>query len=237
MILKGRLASIAKLVPFKTTVADIGTDHAYLPVYLIKEGQVQGAVAGDVHTGPYERACLTVKQYGLLDRISVRLGNGLTVLTPGEVETVILAGMGGPTMIDIFEAEPKVTTELSFLVLQPMIGADKLRVWLRENKWQIADEELVFDEDRLYQVILASRDTKVEPMKVRDQWDQIVLDHIGPRLWQKKHALLTKHMTDLVKQQQKLIQSLKQSESCEAQEKRVFCEALLNRLEEWQKWL
>lgn len=237
MILKGRLAALAKLVPCKTTVADIGTDHAYLPVYLVKEGQVTEAVAGDVHTGPYERACLTVKQYDLTNKIAVRLGNGLSILAPGEVETVILAGMGGPTMIEILEAEPKVTAELSFLVLQPMIGAEKLRAWLRENKWHIADEELVFDEDRLYQVILASREQKVEAMIPKDLWDQIVLDHIGPSLWLKKPILLSKHMTDLINQQQKLIKALKQSQSVEAQEKRGFCEALLNRLEEWQKCL
>lgn len=91
--------AIADLVPPCAKLADIGTDHAYLPAYLIQSGKVLTAIAGEVNEGPYCSACAMIERLGLTEQVTVRFGDGLAVLSPGEVDTVIIAGMGGATMV------------------------------------------------------------------------------------------------------------------------------------------
>ncbi len=107
MKLSKRLATIAALVPPGGRLADIGTDHAYLPVYLVTEGIVPSAVAGEVNEGPFRAAGEALARVGLADRISLRFGDGLAVLAPGEADTAVIAGMGGQTIVDILAARPE----------------------------------------------------------------------------------------------------------------------------------
>jgi len=144
--LVGRLAALAELVPRGSRVADIGTDHAYLPIELVQEHIVASAIAGDVHLGPWKAAKEHVDALGLTQRISVRLGDGITVLSPGEVDVVIIAGMGGQTIIEILIGKPEVTKSLKRLILQPMVAANTVRSWLNENQWGVVDERLVQEE-------------------------------------------------------------------------------------------
>src|SRR4051794_11569025 len=99
--LSHRLSALADWVPQGARFADIGTDHAMLPVYLMQNGKINYAVAGDVHAGPVEAARRQVSEAGLEGAVSVRLGDGMSVLSPGEVDTVTLAGMGGSLMVRI----------------------------------------------------------------------------------------------------------------------------------------
>ena len=103
-----RLEAVAALVPPCRTLADVGTDHAYLPVLLLQEGKIEQAIAGDVVPGPCEAARHTVRQFHLENRITVRQGSGLTVLAPGEAETAVMAGMGAETMLQILAEAPEV---------------------------------------------------------------------------------------------------------------------------------
>jgi tRNA (adenine22-N1)-methyltransferase len=186
MKLGDRLSALAAMVPPGSRMADVGTDHAYLPLYLTKIGQIERAVAIDVNPGPFASARDAVLRAGMADRIDVRLGNGLQVVTPKEVDVAVMAGIGGMTMIQIMEENPAVTETLSRLVLQPMVGAPQVRRWLQSNGWRIIDETIVRDEGRLYEIVAA------EPGKM----EASELLEIGPILWQRRHPLLA----DLLKQ-------------------------------------
>ncbi len=196
MKLGKRLATIAALVPPGSSLADIGTDHAYLPVYLVSEGLVPRAIAGEVNPGPFAAAGEALARVGLADRVSLRFGDGLTVLVAGEVDTVVIAGMGGLTIIEILAARPEVTGSLKRLILQPMQAAAPLRRWLAENGWRLVAEALVEEDGRLYEVMAA------EPGLVEAY--EPILDDIGPLLWARRHPLLKDHLAALLAQANKV---------------------------------
>ena len=222
MKFRNRLSAIFEMVPIGVTVADIGTDHAYLPVELILQNKVAFAVAGDVHEGPYQAAQATVRQAGLSEKISVRLGDGLAVLCPGEVDTVILAGMGGSTMIAILAASPAVTAQLKMLIMQPMNGAALLRRWLVHQGWSFDAETLVREEGRLYEIIRVTKGIhdgaeQSQQGVVRlgdDIWqDESLLYEIGPLLWRNKHPLLKLQLTLKIQALEAVLEKLEQSTS------------------------
>lgn len=155
LVLNPRLAAVAAMVLPGAPMADIGTDHAYLPVYLVAAGLCPRAVAADRMPGPLSAAERTVAAAGLTGRIDLRLGDGLAVLAPGEVATVVLAGMGGALMQRILAARPEVVARLRRLVLQPNGGAESLRRYVASMGWAIAAEEVVAEAGRLYIVMAA----------------------------------------------------------------------------------
>ena len=184
-VLSKRLQALAEEVPAGSVPADIGTDHALLPLYLVGTGRCLRAIAGDVHKGPFETAREAVAEVGLAEAISVRHGNGLAVLQPEEADLLILAGMGAVTMIQIFEAQPEVVAGAKRLILQPMIGSGALRRWLGDHNFIVIKEELLEEEGRLYEFLVA------EPGRAAKPEEDILFD-IGPLLWQKRHPLLAR---------------------------------------------
>ena len=109
MNIGARLEVIAALVPQNCVVADIGTDHAYLPVWLMQNGLIKAAIAADIAEGPCRAAQTNIGMYGLKDKIEVRRGSGLTVLKPGEADGAVIAGMGGSTIVQILEESPEAS--------------------------------------------------------------------------------------------------------------------------------
>ncbi len=207
MKLGERLAVLAEFVPQGARVADIGTDHGYLPIELIQKNIAISVVAGDIHKGPYQAAKDNVESLGLEEKISVRFGDGLSVLSPGEVDTVVIAGMGGSTMIEILKSEPKVTGSLTRLILQPMIAAGTLRSWLVSNNWCIVDEALVQDEGRLYEVIVAKQGESPE--------FEPIMYEIGMVLWEKKPPLLCLHLDHLIAQTKRVVREMANSDNAQ----------------------
>lgn len=198
-----RLAAVARYVAPGTTVADIGTDHALLPLFLVEQGISPRAVAVDAATGPYKAALQAVAESGLSDRVDVRLGDGLSVIAPGEVQVFVLAGMGGNTMRDILDASPEVVKQASRIIMQPMEQQAAIRQWLAANGWAIVDEELVEESNRLYQVIAAERG---EP------WDATPLEmEVGPLLVKSKHPLLPRYLAGLLQKYEKILQGMEKS--------------------------
>jgi tRNA (adenine22-N1)-methyltransferase len=195
--LVGRLAALAACVPRGARLADIGTDHAYLPIELVQENIIISAIAGDIHIGPYKAAKEHVEALRLKDKISVRLGNGLAVLYPGEVDIAVIAGMGGQTILEILKHNPEVVTSLKRLVLQPMVAAAAVRRWLNENGWCLVEEQLVQEDGRLYEIIVAEQG--VSPAC------ESVMYHIGPKLWNEKSSLLTLHIDQLIAQTKRVL--------------------------------
>ncbi|GAB6158076.1 tRNA (adenine(22)-N(1))-methyltransferase TrmK [Desulfotomaculum varum] len=201
--LSQRLTTLANYIPAGSLVADIGTDHGYLPVYLVLTGRASRVIAADLRPGPLAAARATLQRYQTADRIRLRLGNGLQVLQPGEADVIVIAGMGGGTIRDILQASPAAAAAARRLILQPMADEAELRHYLISHGWTIADETLLLEDDRLYLVIVA------EPGQ-EDIKDPLLLE-VGPRLWEKKHPLLKEHIQRLLIKYAKVCRGLKQS--------------------------
>lgn len=168
MELTPRLQAIAEQVPQGARFADVGTDHGYLPVWLLRSGRIDSAIATDLREGPLNRAKDTAQRFDVADRISFRLCDGLSAISPGEADTVAIAGMGGETIVSILEAAPW-TKEGALLLLQPMTGCAELRLWLQENGYQITGEHIASEGKRLYS-ILSVKGGEMSPLSPAELW-------------------------------------------------------------------
>ncbi len=153
--LNPRLKKIASLVPKNNCTADIGTDHAYIPIVLVNSGIAPKAIASDIKKGPIARAEANIKKHRLECCIEARLGAGLETLTEGEAEVIIIAGMGGILIADILETSRSITDSAKLLILQPMTAVPELRTYLSENGYTVKGEYLEAEEEKLYNIIVA----------------------------------------------------------------------------------
>lgn len=169
MELTPRLRTIAEQVPRDAKFADIGTDHAYLPVWLLLNGVIGSAIAADLREGPLERARQTAAQYGVSKQMSFRLCDGLSAISPEEAEVIAIAGMGGDTIINILTAAPWTKAAGKTLLLQPMTGQPELRLWLSENGYTISGERISHEGKRLYS-ILSVKSGKTPSLSPGELW-------------------------------------------------------------------
>ncbi len=218
-----RLETIASLVPPHCVLADIGTDHAYLPVWLLEQGKIDRAIAGDIAEGPCQAARNTVAMHKLEQQVEVRLGSGLSVLAPGEAGCIAIAGMGAATIISILEADMETAKRAQLLVLQPMAGAAALRAWLIGNGWQLVDEELVDDEPHFYEIIAAKRGHA-------DLGDEAELA-VGPVLLAQGHPLLCKQIERKLVEYKRLVANMELSEQARGTLRYKFAKEMLQKLE------
>ncbi len=165
--LSPRLAAVASLIPRCDSFADIGTDHAYLPIYCVSNNISRQAIAGDIAQGPCQQGQRQIEKYQLQEKIKIRCGRGITILKPNEVNGISIAGLGGSTIIDILSGSPQVWNSLEFLVLQPQSGSPAVRHFLKDNGWKIVKESLVEDNKIIYQVMLAEKGL----MKIADEFE------------------------------------------------------------------
>ncbi|WP_339497957.1 tRNA (adenine(22)-N(1))-methyltransferase [Pseudomonas canadensis] len=153
-----RLERVAANVPAGARLADIGSDHGYLPVALMRRGLIMAAVAGEVATTPFHAAQRTVRDNGLELQISVRLADGLAAMKPDDGITAIsVCGMGGETIRDILESGKRHLSGQERLILQPNGGEQPLRQWLMDNGYSILREELLRENRFYYEIIVAER--------------------------------------------------------------------------------
>lgn len=155
MKLTDRLLKIASLVDEGKKIADIGTDHGYIPVYLLNNNKIDYAILADVNKGPLENAKKEVRHNKLDEKVDLRLGSGLEVLNPNEVDEVIIAGMGGILISELLEAKKSVSQTVDKLILQPMQAQNELRKYLYNNGYEILNEVLVKEDFRIYEIIVA----------------------------------------------------------------------------------
>lgn len=155
MELSVRLKTVAQAVTKGNRVADVGTDHGYVPIYLVKNNLSPGGIAMDVNKGPLEKAQEHIREEKLGGRIATRLGNGLTPLEPEETDTVVIAGMGGDLICKILKAKPEFLTGGKEFVLQPQSEWFKVRRLLKEYHYRIEKEWFLKEEDKYYVIIKA----------------------------------------------------------------------------------
>ena len=217
-----RLKAIASMVIAQKAAADIGTDHAKLPLYLIIHNVCPKVIATDLNELPLSRARQEVMEHGLLEKVELRLGDGLTPLKPGEVESVVIAGMGGNTIAGIIKKSPEVAGKVR-LVLQPMADSFELRIKLGEMGYKIIEEQLVEEKNKIYEIIVAKRGHTNYP-------NSIELG-LGPILLQKKGELTVKYLAKQKLKYQKIISNLIQAKSRD-EEKIVFLKNIVMYIEE-----
>ena len=163
--LDNRLALTASLVRRGSRLADIGTDHAYVPVWLVGQAACPSAIATDIRKGPAERAAQTIAMAGLSDRIAVRLGDGLSPVKPEETDDIVIAGMGGENIAAILAAAPWTKDGRVHLVLQPMSKQEILREYLLTNGFALQEEHVAVTGSHLYIVMSA----RYEPETAAEQ--------------------------------------------------------------------
>ena len=150
-----RINAVINFVREKSCVADVGADHGYLSIELINSGRATKVIATEKNPQPLSSARKNISAAGLDNVIDTRLGDGLKILSAGEVDTICIAGMGGALITKILDKSPEVVNSARQLVLQPMNAVEKVRTWLTENGWTIDDEDLAEVSGVIYEIISA----------------------------------------------------------------------------------
>lgn len=150
-----RLELIASIMPHGRGFADVGTDHGYLPVYMAQHGYSGKIIASDINEGPLSTAVASARQAGVEDRICFRLCDGLDGCGSEELDTVVIAGMGGDTICGILDRADWIMSRDILLILQPMTKAEVLRYWLTNNGFAICGEWLIEENGEIYQILSA----------------------------------------------------------------------------------
>ncbi|MEG1257023.1 class I SAM-dependent methyltransferase [Clostridium sp.] len=153
MIISKRLKLISSLVTNVTTMVDVGTDHGYVPIDLLKNNKIEFAIASDINKGPVEKARKNLKDNNLSDKVECRLGGGLKTVKPGEVEAAVIAGMGGNLIRDILEESQDVFKKLKYAIVQPVQNPEVLREYLYKSGCEILDECIIYDEEKYYEIL------------------------------------------------------------------------------------
>lgn len=221
MQLDKRLSAVAGLIRNGAKFADIGTDHAYLPVYLIKNGIIDNAIAADLRKGPLENARETAEVYNLTEKIQLRLSDGLDNFTDGEVNEIAVAGMGGLLIAQFVERTEWLKNTDIHLILQPMTHTEELRKTLLDNGFQIDKEVAVQDKDKLYIIISAYYG--------REKIDYTNFDLIVGKLTSNDDEASKIYLNHIYEKYNKKLVALKKAEKdCEELEKTV------GELKKWQ---
>ena len=213
MELSKRLNAVAGLVTEGASVADIGTDHGYVPIYLVKNKIASKVIAMDINRGPLERARMHIIGHGLKGQIETRLSDGLKKVNPGEVDGMIAAGMGGALVIKILEDSREVVDSLAFAVLQPQSEISKVRKYLHDHGLVIVDEDMVEEDGKFYPMM------KVVHGEVEkyEEYEYIY----GKKLLEKKHPVLQKFLLREQYVQESIVEQLSKHIGSESAEQRT----------------
>lgn len=191
-VLSERLKAVANFIPKGCRLADIGSDHAYLPCYTALQGIVSFAVAGEVADGPYCSAKREVETQQLTHKISVRKGDGLEVISEGEVDCITIAGMGGVLIASILERGKDKLSSVKRLILQPNTSAHSVRKWLLENEWELKNEVILEEDGKVYEILVAEKGDPQKPYVGLDLESSLLL---GPFLQKEKNDPFRKKWT------------------------------------------
>lgn len=204
--LSKRLAAAAALVSGGARLADVGTDHGYVPIYLMQQQRISSAVAMDLRKGPLLRAEEHIRLYGLGSCIQTRLSDGVDALAPGEADSILIAGMGGGLIVHILSRGQEVCRQAKQLILQPQSELAAVRRFLWENHYRADAEEMIFEDGKYYpmmRVRFIGDIAKEEP----SEWEC----RYGNLLLEQGHPVLKEYLERERRIQEELLARLKQT--------------------------
>lgn len=206
-VLEERLAQIGKMVDPESRLADIGTDHAYLPIALVKEGKINFAIASDVAAGPLNNAKQDIEQAGLENKIETRLGSGLeTLKAEDRIDTVVIAGMGGKLMTNLLETAYQEGKKYPTLILEANIGESLVRKWLMDHQYEIVAEKIIEVAGHIYEIIRAEIKTNKHDLSEQEL-------SFGPFLLKEKNPVFIKKWTNQLRYYQNLKANLNKAKN------------------------
>lgn len=232
MELSRRLRMNASFVTPGNRLADVGTDHGYIPIALRLEGVIPSALAMDVNPGPLERAKEHIQQFHLETDIHTRLSDGVQSLCPGEADSVLIAGMGGALTVKILTEGEEVLKTVQELILQPQSEIDKVRSYLLTHGYRITQEAMVYEEGKYYPAMKAVHGEM-------SLWQEAELQY-GKYLLQEKHPILKQYLEEKLEQCEKILEKLslqgKKEEKINARKEELQQEMQLIQqvLKEWE---
>ena len=214
-----RLQCVADCIQPCRLLADIGTDHAYIPIYSIQNGIAHNAIASDVVKGPLQIAEENIKKYGFKDKILTAIADGLDSAKGADV--IVIAGMGGKLICSLIQKNKIIAKSACYMVLQPMTCSYELRKFLHSNGFLIADEKLTAEENKIYNIMV------VKPGI--EKYDDEFFYYIGKKLFENQDPLLSKYIRLRAKVLKKQINGMKQSLDTALHTKAMKLEKVYNR--------
>lgn len=208
MQLSKRLSAVASMVTEGNRLVDVGCDHGYLPLYLYLNKKIPSAIAMDVRPGPLSRAREHIAEYGLEKYIETRLSDGLLALSPGEGDTLTIAGMGGPLMERILTAKEEVRESFRELILQPQSDIPHFRRFLGGIGWEIVEEEIVLEDGKFYPMMKAVRG---EARTVPGDMPYTPEEAFGGILLKKRHPVLKLYLERELRIRNEILEKLKEA--------------------------
>lgn len=244
--LSNRLQTIANYVTAGSRMADIGSDHALLPTYLLQRDKCASAIAGELNTGPFLAAEKQAADAGLTDKLEVRQGDGLAVLKPGEADTVTIAGMGGGLMRDILEAGYAAgkLEGVRELVLQPNVAEDAVRRWLADREWYLEDETIIEEDGKIYEIMHAVKTDNVAeknralydaaflPLALDEEALLPLMLRMGPHLLRRREQIMVKKWQLELKKLERICKQMSESDLPESVMKLEQFRTEIKRIEE-----
>jgi tRNA (adenine22-N1)-methyltransferase len=223
MELSRRLLSVANGVSQGNRLADVGTDHGYIPIFLVQQGRVPSAIAMDVNRGPLLRAEAHIREQGLEDKITTRLGSGLLKLSADEVDSIVIAGMGGALMAQLLEEGLFVLKEGKELILQPQSEIFKVRHWLHDHGYEIIREEMVKEDGKYYFILKA--------VPGQQNFSEEFLYEYGEYLLKEQDPLMKEYLSVQLHKFQQIRENLSRQDSDAAQKRIGELSEQIDRLE------
>jgi len=235
MRLSDRLNTIASYIKKGESIADIGTDHALLPIFLWKHGICSKIIISDINEGPLEKARANINRLCPDMDVDIRIGNGLNNILKNEVNSVIIAGMGGLLIIDILGYDIDKSRSFDRFILQPRNASDKLRIWLYENNFNIHDEKLVLEGKYICEVIEVkpntSNKTSLMNQDLLKEKESNLEFEINPILFRNKDPLLKEFIKRKKEREEFIINEILAHGSDESKKNLVVAKERLNRLQ------
>lgn len=208
MELSKRLTAVASLVTAGMKILDIGTDHGYIPIYLVKKGIIPGAVAMDVNEGPLKRARQNICLNGLEDKISTRISDGFGAVFPGEADAALIAGMGGGLIIRILSEGAGAVAGLKECILQPQSEIEKVRAFLLKEGFLFIAEDMVLEDGKYYPMMKVVPPGQHMRTENKEAWSDEQL-YYGKLLLETRHKVLRDYLTNEFKVKEKILNELK----------------------------
>lgn len=205
MQLSKRLKAIADMVSGGNRLVDVGCDHGYIPIWLVEQGKIPGAIAMDINKGPLLRAKANIEKHGLSCYIETRVSDGVSALAKGEGDTLVIAGMGGPLTERILSEGEKALKEFSEFILEPQSEIGHMRKFLQENRYKIVEEDMVYEDGKFYPVMKVIHGG-MEPLKEEEAV-------YGPCLLRDGHPVLYEYLIRELQVSEQLSQKLQALQS------------------------